>query len=120
MRILLVEDEDQIRELLNTFLAAEGHQVTVGKNGQQGWDRFSEDPAGYDLVIADMKMPIMDGMGLLMHLRSGGHRQPFVLMTGHADLSTRAGEVPPGVHVLHKPFELDDMLLLVAQVGAKR
>ncbi|HEX7927278.1 MAG TPA: response regulator [bacterium] len=120
MRILLVEDEAQIRELVQTFLAAEGHQVAVGGNGQQGWDRFSEDPAGFDLVIADMKMPVLDGMGLLGRLRMEGHRVPFILMTGHAELNAESGDVPPGVYVMHKPFELDDMLLLVAQVGTKR
>ena len=118
MKILVVEDEQQIRELLLVLLQAEGHAVTVAADGQEGWERFQQAAGDFQVVVADLKMPQLGGIGLLQRMRDAGHRTPCVLMTGHADLTDDASDLLADVTVLYKPFDMDEMLRVVAQVGS--
>jgi CheY-like chemotaxis protein len=117
MKILLVEDEQQIRELLLHLLKAEGHDVTTAENGQQGWERYEQAGGDFNVVIADMKMPVLDGLGLLQRVREQGRGTPCVLMTGHADLEDDTSDLLAGTEVLYKPFDIDEMLKTVLRVG---
>lgn len=119
MHILLMDDEPQIRELLRRFLSTEGYQVTVASNGQEGWEYFSAAPDTFDLILADMTMPVLGGLGVLRRVREAGHATPCVLMTGHANPSAEDGKWLATAEMVYKPFDLDEMLRVVARVGAK-
>lgn len=119
MKILVVEDEEMLRQLLLHLLQAEGHVVTAAVNGQDGWEQFEKAGGDFQLVMADMRMPVLDGLGLLKRLRAAGHKTPCVLMTGHADLSDDVGDLLAGTEVLYKPFDIDQMLKLVARLGGQ-
>lgn len=118
MHLLVVDDELPIRELLKILLSAEGHRVTLCSDGQQGWEQFSQNPGDYHLVIADMHMPVLDGIGLLKRLREGGHRVPCILVTGSADLEDEELPLLDSAHLLQKPFDLKEMVGLVARLTA--
>ena len=60
MRILIVEDDFEWRDMLRIFLQLEGHEVVVAQNGSEGWERFQGD--SFSLVISDWLMPEVDGL----------------------------------------------------------
>jgi PAS domain S-box-containing protein len=68
--VLLVDDEEDIRELMSGFLEARGFQVSVASNGQEALEMFIKDKSKFQIIISDMKMPIMDGIALLKAVRS--------------------------------------------------
>ncbi|MBE9029200.1 response regulator [filamentous cyanobacterium LEGE 11480] len=79
MRILLVDDDDALREVLTQRLSVENYAIDTAKDGQQGWEHIST--YDYDLVILDVVMPQLDGVNLCKHLRSQGHTVPILLLT---------------------------------------
>jgi DNA-binding response OmpR family regulator len=120
MHILLMDDEPQIRELLQRFFSTEGHQVTVASNGQEGWEYFSAAPGVFDLILADMTMPVLDGLSVLRRVREAGHVTPCVLMTGHANPTAEDGKWLATAALIYKPFDLDEMLRVVLRMGTQR
>ena len=119
MEILLVEDEQLIQNLVKRVLVGKGHRVRTAGNGQEGWEVFSQDGAAIDLVLADLKMPVLDGLGLLGRIRGSGQAKPCVLMTGHADLTPGEQQQLGAARVLSKPFSSEELLAAVAGVEAR-
>ena len=85
MNILLVEDEPILLRMLQRFLMGIGYKVDTGTNGKEGLDKFSLNPNGFDIIISDVKTPIMDGVDFLIKVRENNQSIPFILMTGHID-----------------------------------
>ena len=105
LRILVVEDEPLVREVIDVYLTEDQHSVTLAVNGRDGLEKFR---AGeFDLVLTDRAMPEMNGDELAAEIRKLSPAQPIVLLTGFGDLMTSAGEKPPGVDlVVGKPFNV--------------
>ncbi len=106
LRILVVEDEPLVREVLAVYLEEDAHHVVLAVNGRIGLEKFrTEGP--FDLVMTDRAMPEMNGDQLAVEIKKLNPRQPIILLTGFGDLMTGAGEQPPGVDlVVSKPFTL--------------
>lgn len=110
-RILVVDDDLQIAELLVDVLAIDGHAVDHARNGRLALERL--EAGSYDLILTDMKMPELDGPGLY-HAVQG--RRPelarrFVFLTGDANAqSAREFLHSTGAPTLQKPFRLGDAL----------
>ena len=66
-KILIVEDEQYLRELYEQLLSDAGHTIDTAANGQEGWEKASA--GGYDLVLLDIIMPKLDGMAILKRLK---------------------------------------------------
>jgi CheY-like chemotaxis protein len=79
-RILVVDDQKSIREILFHLLSGMGFHVTLAADGAQGWRRFQSIPC--DLVLTDLHMPVMDGWGLVRRIKQASPRTPVVLLTG--------------------------------------
>jgi CheY-like chemotaxis protein len=109
--VLVVDDEPDSRELLTLFLGRAGHRVREAGNGREAIHALTVERP--DLVVLDVRMPELDGVGLLEVMRSylRWHALPVVLVSAHADARVldRAREL--GVrHVLRKAeFRLDDL-----------
>ncbi len=105
LRILVVEDEPLVREVIDVYLTEDQHTVTLAVNGRDGLEKFC---AGeFDLVLTDRAMPEMNGDELAAEIRKLSPAQPIVLLTGFGDLMTSAGEKPAGVDlVVGKPFNV--------------
>ncbi len=86
MKILLVDDETFLREMMNRFLAKQNHSVVQAENGKEAWDIFIQSPEAFDAVITDLKMPVMDGLEMLQLIRKKGYKIPVVVITGHLEL----------------------------------
>ena len=112
-RILVVEDDDDIRDVLREVLAAEGYQVDLARDGL---DAFVQLQGGEhaSLILLDMMMPRMDGETFLASLRrkpelAGVH---VIVISGNAQARDRAQELDAEA-CLVKPFEIDDLLGIV-------
>ena len=112
--ILIAEDEEALRSLLARALVETGHAVTVAPDGAEALDALGR--ARFDLLLADIKMPVMDGIALALAAARDYPALVVMLMTGYADQRERACGLDALIHdVLTKPFTLAE---LRAAVGA--
>lgn len=113
-KILLVEDEPDLRELLKSELELASYSVVAASCGDEAYRIFLDHR--FDLVISDLRMNRGGGLQLLTRLRADGHRTPFILMSGYSDFE-EADAAKMGVsHLLHKPFTLDQFSRIVKEV----
>jgi CheY-like chemotaxis protein len=118
-RILLVDDEEPIRAFLKRGLEVDGHEVTVAVDGADGLERLSQAGGAFDLLLSDIRMPMMDGIALAIAAKRDCPGLRILLMTGFADQRERASSLDDVVvDVLTKPFSLAEMRLKVAQALA--
>ena len=109
MRILLAEDEDDLREVTVKRLKAEGFGVDGCRDGQEALEYL--DAADYNLVILDIMMPRLDGLSVLRKLRKGGNPVPVLLLTAKDAVSDRVQGLDAGADdYLVKPFAFDELL----------
>ena len=113
--ILVVDDDPDLREFLRLMLTSMGFEVTSAANGREALDDMEgHDP---DLILLDMKMPVMDGWEFCRALEGRDARPPIVVLTAAPDPAGRAAEV----HAegwLGKPFEYDDLEAIVRKFAA--
>jgi two-component system chemotaxis response regulator CheY len=105
-KILVVEDESDVRTLISLILQAAGHTVAEAYDGQAALEQFN---AGhFDLVITDMNMPRMDGLELIQNLRQQQPDLYIMLITGYGttDTEKRASELGANEY-LSKPFDIE-------------
>ena len=119
MHILLVDDNGEIRSTLTTFLQSAGHRVQACSNARDAWSRVEADEGPFELLITDIRMPLMGGMELATRLRARGSRMPIIFIAGgiEAELERPNMRFSP-YRVLNKPFMVDTFLDMVREVGA--
>ena len=106
-RILLAEDEDSLRELVVRALVQDGHEVVSNCDGAAALEALSRDGGKYDLLLTDIRMPIMDGIALALAAGRDYPGLPILLMTGYADQRERASGLELLIRdVITKPFSL--------------
>jgi CheY-like chemotaxis protein len=114
--ILVVDDDADLREFLRLMVTSMGFEVTCAANGQEALDVMeAHDP---DLILLDMKMPVMDGWEFCRALEGRAARPPVVVLTAAPDPAARAAEV----HAegwLGKPFESADLEAIVHRFAAR-
>lgn len=115
LKILVVEDEPLVREVLSVYLAEDHHEITVAENGRDGLEKYRS--GTFDLVMTDRAMPEMNGDELAREIKKINGQQPVLLLTGFGDLMSGAGEQPLGVDlVVSKPFTLTTLRNAIAKV----
>jgi len=108
-RVLVVEDEKSMRDLLSMMLRKEGYTVEAADSGTQAASRIAKDPL-YDLVITDVSMPGMTGLELLRHVRKVSPDSSVILMTAYGSKETAIEALNEGAaYYVEKPFDLDEM-----------
>lgn len=85
-KILVVEDDEFLRELYDELLKGEGYEVTLAEDGEQGLTKISQ--GGFDLVLLDIMLPKMDGLEILRHLKD----KPAAIKNGPTVLLTNLGQ----------------------------
>ncbi|MBF6599877.1 MAG: response regulator [Dehalococcoidia bacterium] len=119
-RILVVDDEASIQKLLTGVLEMDGHEVQIATNGRQALDRLSREP--FDLVITDIKMPVMSGPDLYRQLREAGSplARRVIFITGDTVAAETRGFLQSVENdVLAKPFRLRDVREMVRRALAR-
>jgi two-component system response regulator MprA len=107
--VLVVDDDRAIRDSLARALILEGYEVRMAVDGVEGI--VAARGPGVDLVVLDVMMPGIDGLGLCRLLRAEGHRVPILMLTARVELGARVAGLDAGADdYLAKPFELDELL----------
>ncbi|MGN6594204.1 MAG: sigma-54-dependent transcriptional regulator [Terriglobales bacterium] len=111
-QLLIVEDEARMRRLLEMQLAGAGHQVMAAASAEEGLARLGE--GGADLVITDLRLPGMDGLGFLQAVKREHAALPVIVMTAHGTVETAVEAMKAGAaDYLLKPFSLEELQLVV-------
>jgi two-component system, OmpR family, response regulator len=109
MRLLVVEDEDDLRESLEQLLREEGYAVDVAADGDEGW--FKADAWNYDAILLDVMLPIIDGWEILRRLRTAKKKTPVLMLTARDTVTDRVKGLDLGSDdYLAKPFDLNELL----------
>jgi DNA-binding NtrC family response regulator len=121
-RILLVDDEPNLRKVLGALLRQEGFEVHAEADGAAALARFRSAPSGtFDAVISDLRMPKLDGMGLLKALAQEDSSLPVVMLTAHGTVDSAVEAVKHGAFdYLEKPFDRDQIRNVLLRAVATR
>lgn len=120
-RILIAEDEESIRGLVARALSQDGHEVTTTKDGAEALDVLSRERDRFELLLTDIRMPVMDGIALALAVARDQPRLAILLMTGYADQRERASNLEALIHdVVPKPFTLATIRTAVREALAAR
>lgn len=117
-RILIVEDETSLSELIKVNLQTEGYQVEVASEGPEALDRFAS--KRFDLIVLDIMLPGMDGLTICRKIRAENHPVPILFLTAKNEAKDRIeGLRTGGDDHLGKPFELEELLLRIENLLAR-
>src|SRR5215470_2398878 len=119
-RILVADDEEAIRSLVARALRQDGHEVTTARDGAEALDLLARASGAFELLLTDIRMPVMDGIALALTAARDHPAVTILLMTGYADQRERASGLEALIHdVITKPFTLGTMRTAVnAALGA--
>ena len=118
-RILVAEDEEALRALITRALTDSGHEVVTAMDGADALDILTRENGRFELLLTDIKMPLMDGIALALATARDHPRIIILLMTAYADQRERAANLDALVHdVILKPFTLAEIKSMVADALA--
>jgi len=113
--ILVAEDDEAVRSFVKRALELDGHTVVAEEDGAAAAERLAAEDGAFDLILSDIKMPVMDGIAFALIAARDHPQVPILLMTGFADQRERANGLEALIHdVVTKPFSLADIRRAVA------
>jgi CheY-like chemotaxis protein len=118
-RILVVDDDHNIRSMLQAFLEDEAYEVDTASDGLVAWEKLAHQREGYEAILLDLSMPRLGGLQLIRALQSQGERfwLPIIALSGDQGALQQAAEM--GIHrALVKPFDLEAVLDLIVEEGS--
>ena len=120
-RILIAEDDDNVRQFVERALVHRGHEVIGMPDGGLAAEAVEAEEGRFDLLLSDIKMPVMDGIALALHVGALFPKLTILLMTGFADQRERAHGLEALIYdVIPKPFSLSDLVAKVDDALAGR
>jgi DNA-binding NtrC family response regulator len=123
-RVVLAEDDGPFRHLLAAALARDGFEVVEVRDGRELVQRIASHVLSglpVDLIISDIRMPLMTGLDALAGLRRAEWAIPVILITAWSDASTHVEAKRFGASaVFHKPFNLDDLRTMAAHLAGRK
>ena len=122
-RILVVDDEAHIRTTVRMALNKAGYDVVEAEDGEKAIEaiKSGDNPLMVDMILCDMQMPKIDGIGAIAHFREQFPSVPVVVMTGHPEVSTATKLMKQGVKdYLVKPIEKEKLLSVVEDTVKQR
>ncbi len=119
-KLLVVDDESNLRMVVQKELSRQGHEVETASDGETAWTLLEE--ADFDVVLCDINMPRLDGIGLLRRLREKSQNPPEVIMlTGQATVESAIEAMKLGAYdYLTKPYRIVELAALVQQASEKQ
>jgi two-component system cell cycle response regulator CpdR len=106
-RIMIAEDEEALRAMCARALSTAGHEVKTACDGGDALDLLQREAGNFDLLLTDIRMPVMDGIALALSAARDYPNLTILLMTGYADQRERAHGLDAIIHdVITKPFSL--------------
>jgi DNA-binding NtrC family response regulator len=119
-KLLVVDDENNLRMVIQKELSRQGHSVETASDGEDAWSLLEE--RDFAVLLCDINMPRLDGLGLLRRLRDKRQNPPEVIMlTGHATVETAIEAMKLGAYdYLTKPYHINELAALVKQAAEKQ
>jgi two-component system cell cycle response regulator CpdR len=115
-RILIADDEEAVRGLVARALQMDGHATVTAQDGAEALEILAREAGAFDLLLTDIKMPLMDGIALALATARDFPSLTILLMTGFADQRERASGLNAIIHdVVTKPFSVADIRGAVTQ-----
>jgi two-component system cell cycle response regulator CpdR len=116
-RILVVDDEESLRTLVARGLTMDGHTCMMAADGAEALDVLVAEGGRFDLLLTDIRMPLMDGIALALAAKQTFPELTIMLMTGYAEQRERAKSLDTIVsEVMIKPFTIADLRATVLKV----
>jgi two-component system, NtrC family, response regulator AtoC len=113
VRVLIADDEPNLRRVVSAILAREGYEVLQAADGEEALELLDEN---VDAVITDLRMPRLDGMSLLRHIATEAPDTPVIIITAHGSVETAVEAVKLGAFdYIEKPFEQEQIRQIVAK-----
>ncbi len=117
-KILVIDDEQGIRELLVSELVRQGYAAESVRDGEEALGRLTQDK--YDLVITDIKMPRVDGLQVLSAVKKASPETEVIIVTGYATVESAVQAMKDGAYYfIQKPFNLDELSVLIEKALEK-
>jgi two-component system, OmpR family, response regulator len=118
VRILIVEDNERVRDVVGSSLRAAGHSIAMAPGYGAALEFFEQ--GGFDLAIVDIGLPDGSGIELCRQARRSGHELPILLLTAHTDVTDRVAGLDAGADdYLGKPFSSEELSARVRALGRR-
>ncbi|MGH1363591.1 MAG: sigma-54-dependent transcriptional regulator [Calditrichia bacterium] len=118
-RVMVVDDEENIREVLSNYLESLGYEVVTATDGQNALDNF--EAGSFDLIVSDLLMPAIDGLELLKQIREKDKDVIFLMITGYPSIETAVEAIKKGAYdYITKPFHMEDVKLRIERSFEKK
>ena len=119
MNILVAEDEEDLKDVIEAVLDANGYSVDVAENGVQMLEKATEKE--YAAIVSDIMMPVMDGITAVKKLRESGNDTPVLFLTAKTEVDDRINGLDAGADdYLTKPFAVGELLARVRAMTRRR
>ena len=117
-RILIVDDNTELREILEEYLRGEGGDIDGASNGKEALSKQSQTP--YDVIVTDLNMPEVSGMEMIRKIKQENDVTEFIIITGYASLDSAVEAVKMGAFdYIVKPFRMEELKVVVKNVRDK-
>ena len=111
-RIMVVDDEEDIRKVITIYLEKVGYEVVSAKDGQDALNKFRK--GHFDVILSDLTMPELDGLELLDKIREFDKDVIFLMITGHPSIETAVNAIKKGAYdYIEKPVQLEEMKMKI-------
>jgi DNA-binding response OmpR family regulator len=116
-KILLVEDEIDLGNVVKQYLEIVGFEVDWAKNGKLAFDQLQQPHSSYQLIVIDVSMPVMDGFELANRIFEAGIQIPFLFLTARNEKADRLYGLKIGADdYISKPFDVDELVLRIKNI----
>jgi DNA-binding NtrC family response regulator len=120
LRVLIVDDEADVRDLLVEYFREAGHEVSSASDGNQAVAEIASHPTKYDFVISDLQLPGVDGLGVLKAAKAANPSISVIIITGYASVDSAVRAVRLGAYdYLTKPFTLGQIDVIVQRAAER-
>ncbi len=113
VRVLIVEDDNSIREMVSLALQDAGYDVLDARDGELAFELLKGATA--DVLLVDLRMPLMDGFEFMRRYTEGGGRAPIIVLSAARDVDLTRQSVRPAA-VVEKPFDLNELIATVGRI----
>jgi len=121
LRVLIVDDEADVRDLLVEYFREAGHEVSSASDGTQAVAEISGHPTKYDFIISDLQLPGVDGLGVLKAAKAANPSISVIIITGYASVDSAVRAVRLGAYdYLTKPFTLGQIDVIVQRAAERQ
>ena len=119
-KLLIIDDERAILEVLDIFLTSEGYEVITAENGKEGLEIFEKEGGSINLVITDIKMPEIEGLEVLRRIKAIDKDTEVIVVTGHGDMDSAIESLKYGASdFINKPIRFEALILALERAKQK-